>query len=120
MKAFTNVFCIISIAFVLLSSLPCYAQTETQGLFSLMGMSWKLQEPCSFDWGGHEYIIRQIGFRSDSMWFGRNFLKRFFTLGVKYKVYNPGLPLMMIKFQGGGSWGSYDSYSITGFVFPFL
>ena len=67
MKAFTTVFCIISIAFILLSSLPCYAQIETQRFFTPEGTGWKINTniPVAPD-------VTEIGFFEGSIYLCNN------------------------------------------------
>jgi hypothetical protein len=47
MKAFTTVFCIISIALIVLFSMPCYAQIETQGIFFPDNTAWYIDNDIS-------------------------------------------------------------------------
>jgi hypothetical protein len=87
MKIFGSYFWLFSIALVLLISLPCDAQVETQSFFTPEGIRWQLKEPCRFSMGNRSFLITQIGFQSDTMWLGKNYFIRYFVLDVAYKRY---------------------------------
>jgi len=120
MKTFSPGFWIISIALILSFSMPCYAQVETQSLFTPEGIRWQLKEPCRFSMGNRSFLITQIGFHSDTMWLGKNYFIRFFVLDAAYKRYNPGLNSMITQFYGDESFNSYNMIEASGYVFPFL
>ena len=113
MKAFGSYFWIISIAFVLLSSMPCYAQVETQRFFTPEGTRWKLDDSCYFEFMD-SLLITEIGFFSDRIWLWNDNSDSYFVFNARYKN------RLISKFSGGVNQLPYNSFGASGYVIPFL
>ena len=113
MKALVSGYFIISIAFVLLSSMPCYAQVETQRFFTPEGTRWKLDDSCYFEFMD-SLLITEIGFFSDRIWLWNDNSDSYFVFNARYKN------RLISKFSGYVELHVVDSFGASGYVIPFL
>ena len=113
MKTLSVCFSIISIALVLLFSIPCYAQIETQRYFTPEGTRWKLDDSCYFEFMD-SLLITEIGFFSDRIWLWNDNSDSYFVFNARYKN------RLISKFSGGVNWFPEESFGAYGYVIPFL
>jgi hypothetical protein len=109
MKAFITGFCIVSIALVLLSSIPCYAQVETQRFLTPGRTAWNIiNSEFAFE------VFDHLGFFAGSVWI--------YWTGSDHciKCKNSHYRNWIIsKFRGDASFTS-SYWEVSGYVIPFL
>jgi hypothetical protein len=108
MKAFVSGFCVISIAVVLLFSMPCYAQVETQRFLTPEKTGWKINNTELTNYTG----LTDIGFFAGSIWLCDN-SGCYESDAANYKN------RLISKYDG--SWDfTLISYTVNGYIIPFL
>ena len=119
MKALVSGYFIISIAFVLLSSMPCYAQVETDGFLLPENTGWRILNP-RMRLSNPGLSDPHLGFWGGGLMFCDGDMR---TCYAYAESQYQNLPIS--KF--GGYFCSYQSnpyttrcYYVSGFVIPFL